>query len=424
LKKESNSKIGFVGLSHLGIVTSAGLSSKGFETVCFDNDAGLVNLLKTGVSNILEPGLSQILQSSTKLQTFTNEIKALELCDIIYISKDVSTDSSGVSDTSEITDLIQQLKKEIDIKVPLVILCQVPPGYSRNISSFLDTSVYYQVETLIFGDAINRTLYPERYIIGSLNPQEPLPEIFQKILQIDSCPIFHMSYESAELTKISINLYLAADVSLSNSLAEVCNKIGADWEQIIPALRMDKRIGEFAYLRPGLGISGGNIERDIVSITKMSEKFQINSEIFKSYLNHSKYQKFWASRTLESLIDFGTHKPNIGVLGLTYKENTHSTKNSPSIANIKVLQNRANIFVHDPVVTSIEDLEVTFVKTPEEIFHLVDFLLVLTPWESYKKYSTEEMLLPFRGKVILDPFKLFDDNLCRSLEIDYLTLGK
>ena len=183
MKKALNSKIGFVGLSHLGIITSAGLSSKGYETVCFDNDTSLVNLLKTGVSNILEPGLSQILKSNTELQMFTNEIKDLELCDIIYISKDVSTDSDGVSDTSEITDLIQQLKQEIDLKVPLVILCQVPPGYSRDLSSILDTSVYYQVETLIFGDAINRTLYPERYIIGSLNPQQPLPEIFQKILQ-------------------------------------------------------------------------------------------------------------------------------------------------------------------------------------------------------------------------------------------------
>jgi UDPglucose 6-dehydrogenase len=359
-----------------------------------------------------------------KSYNIPNEIKDLELCDIIYISKDVSTDSSGVSDTSEITNLIQQLRQEIDLKVPLVILCQVPPGYSRSISSVLNTSVYYQVETLVFGDAMNRTLHPERYIVGSLNPEQPLPEFFHKILQIDACPILLMSYESAELTKISINLYLAADVSLSNSLAEVCEKIGADWEQITPALRLDKRIGNFAYLRPGLGISGGNIERDIVTVTEMSEKFGINPEVFKSYLNHSRYQKFWATRKLESLIDFNAFKPNIGIFGLTYKENTHSIKNSPSLANIEILQNRANIFVHDPVVTAIKNLDVTFVKTPEEIFHLVDFLLVLTPWDSYKKYSTEEVLRAFRGKVILDPFKLFDVNLCQSLEIDYITLGK
>lgn len=422
--KKLNAKIGFIGLSHLGIITSASLSSKGFQTVCFDNDASLVNLLKAGTSNISEPGLNQILETNAELQMFTNEIKDLELCEIIYISKDVSTDSSGISDTSEVTNLVQQLKQEIDLKVPLVILCQVPPGYSRNVSSVLDTPVYYQVETLIFGDAINRALHPERYIIGALDPQQPLPEIFQKILQIDSCPILQMNYESAELTKISINLYLAADVSLSNSIAEVCEKIGADWEQITPALRMDKRIGKFAYLRPGLGISGGNIERDIVSITEMSEKFGVNPEVFKSYLNHSKYQKIWAARKLESLIDFGTNKPNIGVFGLTYKENTHSVKNSPSIANIQILHTRANIFVHDPVVTAIDDLDVTFVKSPEDIFQLVDFLLVLTPWDSYRKYSTQKVLEVFRGKVILDPFKLFDVDLCRSLEIQYITMGK
>jgi UDPglucose 6-dehydrogenase len=424
LKKKSNLKIGFFGLSHLGIITSAGLSSKGFETVCFDNNTSLINLLKNGKSNILEPGLNQILESNGKLQMFTDEIKDLELCELIYISKDVPTDSSGVSDTSEITNLIQQLETEIELKVPLVILCQVPPGYSRNVASTLSIPVYYQVETLIFGDAINRTLFPERYIVGALDPQHPLPEIFQKILQVDSCPILQMNYESAELTKISINLYLAADVSLSNSIAEVCEKIGADWEQITPALRLDKRIGEFAYLRPGLGISGGNIERDIVSITDMSEKSGVNPEVFKSYLNHSSYQKIWAARKLETLIDFKGIKPNIGVFGLTYKENTHSVKNSPSIANIRILQSRANIFVHDPIITAIEDLDVTFVQTPEEIFQLVDFLLVLTPWDSYKQYSDKETLAVFRGKVILDPFKLFDADICRSLEIHYITLGK
>src|SRR5262249_28035441 len=152
----------------------------------------------------------------------------------------------------------------------LVILSQVQPGYTRALRQRLDDvlgckeiSLYYQVETLVFGRAVERALKPERFMVGCGDPARPLPASYQELLAAFGCPILPMCYESAELSKIAINVFLTASVTATNTLAEICEHIGADWAEIVPALRLDKRIGPFAYLSPGLGLAGGNLERDL-----------------------------------------------------------------------------------------------------------------------------------------------------------------
>ena len=126
--------------------------------------------------------------------------------------------------------------------------------------------LYYQVETLIFGKSLDRALNPERIIIGCNESNSKIKNSYLKYLKRFNCPIIKMSYESAELTKIAINIFLASSITTTNVLSEICSTIGANWEEIKPALKLDSRIGPKAYLKPGLGISGGNIERDIMSL--------------------------------------------------------------------------------------------------------------------------------------------------------------
>src|SRR5207253_4271520 len=132
---------------------------------------------------------------------------------------------------------------------------QVPPGFTRALAVPPDR-LYYQVETLVFGRAVERAMRPERFIVGCANPQQSLPPAFLAFLKAFNCPILTMRYESAELAKISINCYLVAAVSAANMLAEASEAIGADWAEIAPALRLDRRIGEHAYLNAGLGLAG------------------------------------------------------------------------------------------------------------------------------------------------------------------------
>jgi UDPglucose 6-dehydrogenase len=155
----------------------------------------------------------------------------------------------------------------------LAVMSQVPPGFTRALAARIEARrpglglrVHYWVETLIFGMALERFLRPERVIVGAAEPARPLPAELAEGLARFGCPVLPMRYESAELTKTAINLYLFGAVTYANTLADLCEEVGADLAEMVPALRLDKRIGAHAYIRPSLGVAGGNLERDLVTL--------------------------------------------------------------------------------------------------------------------------------------------------------------
>ena len=150
-------------------------------------------------------------------------------------------------------------------------MSQVHPGFTRNIN-WPKNLLYYQVETLIFGKAIERAQYPERIIVGTHEVKQKINSLYKKYLNKFNCPILKMKFEEAELSKMFINAYLVNDVILTNLLSSITKKLNLDWSRSSNALKLDKRIGKFSYLNPGLGISGGNLERDIYNLSKISKK--------------------------------------------------------------------------------------------------------------------------------------------------------
>ena len=265
---KKNFNIGFVGLTHLGLNYLAASSEKGFNVIGIDVNQDKINKLKTFKIEYDEPNLKTTIFRNKKKILFSSNLNHLISCHIVFISQDVATDNKGRSDFNTLKKLIKKTSKFLNKKSILVILSQVQPGFTRMIN-FDHTRLYYQVETLIFGNALERALKPERIVIGCKNSESKINQFFLNFLNSFNCPIIKMKYESAELAKISINILLASSITATNMLAQVCEKISADWYEIIPALRLDKRIGKQAYLKPGLGISGGNIERDIYSIQKI-----------------------------------------------------------------------------------------------------------------------------------------------------------
>ena len=161
-----------------------------------------------------------------------------------------------------------------------------------------------------------------------------------------------MRYESAELAKISINMFLVASVTTTNTLAEICETIDADWEEIAPALRLDRRIGQYAYLSPGLGLSGGNLERDLNTIIKLGQSHATDTGVVDAWLNNSQYRRDWVLRCVRNNVLKHLETPVICILGLAYKPDTHSVKNSPSIALINQLKIH-EVNAHDPIVNGL-----------------------------------------------------------------------
>ena len=245
---------------------------------------------------------------------------------MVYVSPDIPTNSRGVSDLNGVRLLINECLNHVSQDTVVVILSQVPPGFTRSIK-FSKQRLFYQVETLVFGQALERALYPERYIVGSNTGFEELPDVYHEVLSAFECPILNMNYESAELTKIAINCFLVSSVCTTNTLAELSSKLGANWSQISAALRLDKRIGEHAYLAPGLGISGGNLERDLETISSLGKKYNSNADLIETWKAQSAYHKNWAFRSLILNLDGDMEFRRIGILGLTYKPQTHSIKN-------------------------------------------------------------------------------------------------
>src|SRR5262249_2265075 len=161
-------------------------------------------------------------------------------------------DSAGRSDLTPVRNLIS-IAAAASLSATIVLLSQVPPGFTRALAEQIPTlrvpsRLFYQVETLIFGRAGERAMHPERLIVGGAEPSAPLAEAYAEFLNRFGCPQLVMRYESAELAKISINVFLVASVSVTNTLAELCESVGADWSEIVPALRLDRRIGKDAYL--------------------------------------------------------------------------------------------------------------------------------------------------------------------------------
>ncbi len=418
-------KIAFAGLSHLGIVSSIAVASKIQEpVVAYDPDAALCDRLKKGDLPISEPGLLELLKKSKSNIHFTSDAMLLKECPLVYVSSDVPTDANNQSRLDVLEKLWCLVDAHKAAKTVRVLMSQVPPGWMRRHVKTGEAS-YYQVETLIFGRALERALSPERFIVGCADKNDELPSSFRSLLELFNCPVFKMSYESAELAKISINMLLAASVSMTNTLAEVCEKIGADWNDIAPALRADKRIGAHAYLTPGLGLSGGNLERDLLTLHQLAAEHGTEGVMADACLVSSRYRRDWPLRMLREHLDAKDGDPKIALWGLTYKAETHSVKNSPAMDLLKTLPFWP-VHAYDPQVSLGGALpsNVRQASSALQACEGADALLVMTAWKEFSSVDLAAVKQKMKGRMILDPWQALDAKKCRQFGFRRLVMGE
>ena len=422
--------VGYAGMTHLGLVSAISAAAKGFShninIIGYQQDNA--DALKKSILPVVEPDLNDLLTENKENISFTENLEDLKKCDILYIASDVPTNDKAESDLSSIENLVDKVISYLSETTVIVILSQVNPGFTRSLekkyASLLKGRLFYQVETLIFGRAVERAMYPERFMIGAVEKNIALPNSLERFLSIFNCPIFVMSYESAELAKISINMYLVSTVTTTNMLAEVCDKIGAEWNDIAETLRLDKRIGSYAYLSPGLGLSGGNLERDLATILNLSSTHGNNSTLVKTWLDDHEYRADWALRKLHESVLNKKERPTIAVWGLSYKINTHSIKNSPSLRLLKNLH-PFKVMAYDPVVKEIEGYDhVTLCESAMTACQGADVLLVMTPWDEFKSFTINNVAHNMKTPTIIDPFEVFDVSNNKSVNIQYFVLGK
>ena len=414
--------LGFAGLTHLGIISTIASAARGFQVIGYHDDAQLVAALNRRELHVQEPQLKSLLVRHMDRLAFVSSPAGFADCDIVYISVDIPTDENGVSDLAPIRSMIDEATSKMRADAILVVLCQVPPGFTRSVV-WPETQLFYQVETLVFGRAVDRALHPERFILGCAHPLQPVEPRLLCYLEAFACPILPMCYESAELAKISINMFLVASVTAANTLAELCEQVGADWADIMPSLRLDKRIGKHAYLNPGLGIAGGNLERDLATVLSYAEYHGTDASVVSAWVAHSIYCKNWALRKLNTLILSQMPAAKIALLGLTYKEGTHSTKNSAGLELLGRIPTR-NVTAFDPYAADdVTDAEVIRAQTAIEAIEGADVLLIMTPWPQFKDITGDQLLDSMVGRVIIDPYRMLDREDLAAKGFTYAALG-
>lgn len=422
--------IGFAGLSHLGIVSSAAAAARGFDVTAFDGDPELCRAMAAAQPPIVEPGLPELLQEVAMRIRYAADASALAGCDVIYISVDVPTDEANRSDTTPVESLLREAARVAKPGATLVILSQVPPGFSRGLQAQIEgfegkqLRLYYQVETLVFGIAVERALKPERFMVGCADPTQALPRPLEQYLEVFGCPILPMRYESAELAKIAINHFLAASIGMTNTLAELCESIGADWSEIAPALRLDRRIGPHAYLTPGLGIAGGNIERDLATVTSLAARFGTDAGIVQAIDTNSRHRRDWALREIQRAIGGRRGDTRVAVWGLAYKQDTASTKNSPALALIAALEG-VPICAYDPRARANGSYpRLTVAASALDACRGADILAVMTPWKEFAALNLRDVKRAMRGSIIVDPFAVLDGGACAAYGFSCRRLGR
>ena len=416
---KENKIIGFIGLSHLSLSYSLASAKRGYQIIMYDFNNDLMNKFKKLDLDFNEKSLLQKFKKYRKFYNLNNKIENLSKCSLIFISQDVETNKNNIANYSKIKKYINHLDKNLKKKIPFIIQSQLQPGFCNNLR-LGKRHVYYQVETLIFGKAFFRADKPDRIIVGYNNAKK-FNNFYVKYLSTFKCPIIKMNYYSAEISKIAINIFLSSSVTVANILARISERVGSNYKDIELALRSDRRIGFKSYLSAGLGISGGNLERDLYSFKKVLNKNKINSDFVNSIIKNSKISKNWISEVFLKI--HKKHKiKKVSLIGLSYKKNNSSLKNSPSINFLEAI-NKLNIKVdlYDDLIKRYNGKDISninnVIKNPELVIFARDFKnsdLII------KKFFNKKNKLKF----CIDPFNLVKDKYTNNFKTKVFQIGK
>ncbi|MGE3271646.1 MAG: nucleotide sugar dehydrogenase, partial [Chloroflexota bacterium] len=416
MNASSTPPTGVIGLSHLGIVYGTSWASFGQPVIAVDADAEAVSRLQAGDPIVREPSLPELLERSRPYLTYTTDFSKLADCPLVIVARDIPTDDENRSDIGAVQRLIDAAIPHLRQDVTFVVMCQVPPGFNRRLGEQIRAARpdlrfqnYYWVETLVFGNAVQRAMEPERLIVGCPDATAPLPEQFRAGLERFNCPIVTMGYESAELTKTAINIYLIGAVTYANALADLCEAVGADWSEMVPALRLDKRIGQSAYIRPSLGVAGGNLERDLVTLRQLGAAHDVET-LFLDALQAANDARFdWVHRKLtERLLARGGATGTVAIWGLTYKKDTKSTKNSPALRLLAEIDPRLTLKAWDPAV-GLDEVRANGITTPLTVMRSrdaalddADCLLIMADWDQFAQADLDAIRTRMRRPLVID----------------------
>ncbi|MEN9415720.1 MAG: nucleotide sugar dehydrogenase [Bacteroidota bacterium] len=431
--------IAVVGTGYVGLVTGTCFAETGNHVVCVDINEKKVKSLREGVIPIFEPGLDVLFERNTKegrLHFTTNLAEAVEKAQIIFLALPTPPGEDGSADLSYILGVAKDLGGIItDYKV-IVDKSTVPVGTAEKVSSILAEQLSKKLfdvvsnpEFLREGVAVEDFMKPDRVVVGtrSERARKLMKQLYEPFVRQGN-PIYFMDERSAELTKYAANSYLAMRISFMNEIANLCEKTGANVDQVRIGMGSDSRIGK-RFLFPGIGYGGSCFPKDVQALAKTASDFSYDFKILKSVMKVNGIQKGVLTKKIKKYYKNELEGKTIAVWGLAFKPNTDDIREAPALVIIdELLQLGVKVRVFDPEamenVKTIYGDRITYCKTMYDTLEGADSLAIMTEWGEFRAPDFERMGTLLREKVIFDGRNLYDLDTVKEHGFNYQSIGR
>jgi UDPglucose 6-dehydrogenase len=432
-------KIAIIGTGYVGLVTGTCFAETGNNVVCVDINEDKVRDMQNGIVPIYEPELDHLFERNTKagrLHFTTNLKDAVEHSKIIFLALPTPPGEDGSADLSYIMGVANELSQIItDYKV-IVDKSTVPVGTAEKVHAILAKNlsedlfdVVSNPEFLREGVAVDDFMKPDRVVIGttSSRAQEQMKQLYEPFVRQGN-PIYFMDERSAEMTKYAANSYLATRISFMNEIANLCEKVGADVDDVRKGIGSDLRIGK-RFLFPGVGYGGSCFPKDVKALAKTAEEYNYDFKILKSVMNVNTIQKNRLVEKLNNYYGDDLKGKKFAIWGLAFKPNTDDIREAPALEIIdELLQSGAIVNAYDPEamnnVKQIYGDKINFALDPYDALSNVDALLIITEWNVFRTPDFEKISTLLKSRVIFDGRNIFSLEQMKELGYYYDSIGR
>jgi len=432
-------KIAVVGTGYVGLVLGACLAENGNTVACVDKDADKVATLRQGKVPIYEPGLEEMVRRNhgDERLSFTTELPAaVQAAEIVFIAVGTPQGEDGSADLTHVLDVAAAIGRAMNKYTVVVDKSTVPVGTAKRVHAVIAKettqpfSVVSNPEFLKQGAAVEDFMKPDRVVIG-VDPGDDRAAALMKELYgpftRTGAPIMMMDTASAELCKYAANSILASRISFMNEVANMCELVGADVDQVRRAIGADRRIGS-SFLFPGVGYGGSCFPKDVKALIKSASDHGYDFKILHAVeaANHAQKERLVA----KMLAYFGSLKgKTIAVWGLAFKPRTDDMREAPAIVIIEgLLAQGASVRAYDPEATrtarGVFGDRITFCEKSYDALAGADALAVVTEWNNFREPEFAKMRELMRAPVVFDGRNIYSPENMRTLGFTYFSIGR
>jgi UDPglucose 6-dehydrogenase len=432
-------KITVVGTGYVGLVTGTCFAETGNDVLCVDIDEAKVEMMRAGKVPIYEPNLDTYFErniSAGRLKFTTSLEEGVAHGDIIFLALPTPPGEDGSADLSYILNVAGQLGGMIEEYKVIVDKSTVPVGTAEKVhdavakNAKVDFAIVSNPEFLREGFAVSDFMKPDRVVVGTRDERAiKIMQGLYKPFVRQGNPIYFMDEKSAELTKYAANSFLATKITFMNEVANFCELVGADVDQVRIGIGSDTRIGK-RFLFPGIGYGGSCFPKDVQALIKSGREHDFNFEILDAVTKVNHEQKTILHPKIKNYFKGDLKGKKIAIWGLSFKPDTDDVREAPALYLIeKLIQDGAKVIAHDPeAIDNVKKLdigkEVSFSKNEYDAIKGVDALVICTEWSLYRNPDFEKLKQIMNDAVIFDGRNLFDVEDMNVKGFYYSSIGR